>query len=52
MGDGGGQLESVCLLFRRKAQGVKGDIGELQFLGVVDGIYLDLPLSTRMRKIH
>ena len=45
VGNGRGQLEGVCLLLCTEAKGVESNIGELQFLGVIDGVYLDLPLG-------
>ena len=44
MGNRGCKLEGVVFFLCAEAKGVKSNIRELQFLGIVDGIYLDLPL--------
>ena len=44
MGNRGGQLEGVSFFICSEAEGVESNISELQFLGIINGIYLDLPL--------
>ena len=38
------KLECICLFLCAEAEGVESNIRELQFLGIVDGIHLDLSL--------
>jgi hypothetical protein len=45
MGNRGSQLEGVRLFLCAEAEGVESNICELQFLGVINGIYLHLPLT-------
>ena len=45
MGNGGCKLEGVCLFLCAEAEGVESNICELQFLGVINGIYLHLSLT-------
>ena len=45
MGNRGSELEGICLFLCAEAEGVESNIGELQFLGVINGIYLHLPLT-------
>ena len=45
VGNRRGQLEGVVFLLWAEAQGVESNISELQFLGVIDGVNLDLPLG-------
>ena len=44
MGNRSCKLEGICLFLCAEAEGVESNIRELQFLGIVDGIYLDLSL--------
>ena len=44
VGNRGGQLEGVSFFLCTEAKGVESNISELQFLGIINGIYLDLPL--------
>ena len=44
MGNRGCKLEGVVFFIWAEAEGVKSNIRELQFLGIVDGVYLDLSL--------
>merc|ERR1719391_548231 len=44
MGNRGCKLEGVVFFLSAEAEGVKSNIRELQFLGIVDGVYLDLSL--------
>ena len=44
MGNRGCKLEGICLFLCAEAQGVESNISELQLLGIVDGIHLDLSL--------
>ena len=44
MGNRSCKLEGVVFFLWAEAEGVESNIGELQFLGIVDGIYLDLSL--------
>ena len=44
-------LQKSHLLLRREAQGVKGNISELQLLGVVDGIHLYLSLQIKSKNM-
>ena len=44
MGNRRCELEGVVFFLRTEAEGVESNVGELQFLCIIDGIYLDLPL--------
>ena len=47
MGNRGCKLEGICLFLGAEAEGVESHIGELQLLGVIDGVYLHLPLAKK-----
>ena len=44
VGDGCSQLEGIRLLLGAEAEGVEGNVSELQLLSVVDGVDLDFSL--------
>ena len=49
MGNRGCKLEGICLFLGAEAEGVESNIGELQLLGVIDGV--DFHLKKEKLKI-
>ena len=50
VGNRGRKLEGICFLLCAEAESVEGNIGELQLLSIVNGVYLDLSLRKAATK--
>ena len=51
MSDGCCELEGVVLLLGAEAEGVKGHISELELLGIINGVNLDLSLRKAAKRV-
>ena len=51
MSDGCCELEGIVLLLGAEAKSVKGHISELQLLGVINGVNLDLSLRKAAKRV-
>ena len=51
MSNGCCQLEGVVLLLGAEAEGVKGHISELELLGIINGVNLDLSLRKAAKRV-